>query len=157
VCSPRSGMLLLSRSLRLELELLGGDDNGARRARAPLSRPVPRGRRRRCRRPAGGVQADRVIGVYFLRFRRKPMPPTRAAPDARSVSVAGYGTRTRGVAWALPGSMKRTASAIRAINSPGTCRSLLTRRARVRERPLANSVDSLYASTDALSRGRLRA
>src|SRR5215475_14217780 len=117
VCSPRSGMPLLSRSLRLGLERLDGDDNGARRTRAPLSRPVPRSRRRRWRRAAGGFQADRVIGVYFLRFRRKPMPPTRAAPDARSVSVAGSGTRTCGVAWALPGSMKRTASAIRVINS----------------------------------------
>jgi hypothetical protein len=60
---------------------------------------------------------DRVIVAYFLRFRRKPMPPSRMAPDARSVSVPGSGTRTPGVAWALPGSMKRTASAIRVINS----------------------------------------
>jgi len=48
------------RSLRLRLEFLGGHDNGARRARAPLSRPSPGGRRRGCRRSAGGLQADRV-------------------------------------------------------------------------------------------------
>src|SRR5215831_9511853 len=99
--------------VHLGVELPGGDDNGARRARAPLSRSVLRRRRR----PAGGFQVDPVIAFYFLRFRRKPMPPSRAAPDARSVSVVGSGTRTRGVAWALPGSMKRTASAIRVINS----------------------------------------
>src|SRR5499433_276757 len=58
------------------------------------------------------------LAFYFLRFRRKPMPPSRAAPDARSVTVPGSGTRTRGVTWALPGSMKRTASAIRVISSP---------------------------------------
>src|SRR5262249_41240416 len=58
------------------------------------------------------------LAFYFLRLRRKPMPPSGAAPDARSVSVPGSGTRTRGVTWALPGSMKRTARAIRVISSP---------------------------------------
>src|SRR5215831_14832300 len=58
------------------------------------------------------------LAFYFLRLRRKPMPPSGAAPDARSAGVPGSGTRTRGVTWALPGSMKRTASAIRVISSP---------------------------------------